>query len=140
MGMCTFSKGTHPAPFYEKMAVFKERQYPSTDPENDTLIRGILSLNTGPIIIKEDTLKELSAKNPEIKNIASPSKAQLKCYAYTENDIKIGLSFIKDDAKRIEKLLTLRANSLQPVHEIVSERDSFADFTKKYQQNQRGKH
>lgn len=130
--MMTFSSNQTHNPLFQKMAVFREPQdYKNT--ETAETIRGILALNTSPIIIDEDTLKELTANDEVLKKLVSPGKALKTCYVFSEAAIRSNSYFISDENEKVQKILQLRKNSLLPAHELVSEEDYFADFIKEYQ-------
>ena len=135
VAMMTFSLNQIHEPLFQKMAVFKVRQK-YKEPDTAEIIRGILSLNTCPIIIDEDTLNNLIKNDATMKRLISPEKALKKCYIFSEDSINSNSFFISDDKQRVHKKLQLRKNSLYPAHEIISESDSFTDFIKDYQRKQ----
>ncbi|MGN9154662.1 hypothetical protein ACTM9K_13595 [Bariatricus sp. HCP3S3_E12] len=132
VGMMTFSSNQTHNPLFQKMAVFRDPQ-DYRDTEVAETLRGILALNTGPIIIDEDTLEELREHDEILEKLVSPAKALKKCYVFSETGIWSNAFFISDENEKMQKILQLRKNSLLPTHEIVSEPDYFADFIKKYQ-------
>lgn len=136
IGMMTFSVNQTHAPLFQKMAVFRERQ-DYTDIKIAETLRGILSLNTSPIVIDEETVDKLIEEDPVYKKILQPEKAQKKCYVFSETVLRSDMHFLSNDDEKTQKLLQLRKNSLYPAHEIISEPDLFADFIKHYQIKQR---
>lgn len=132
MGMLTFSLNQVHAPLFQKMAVFRVKQ-DYRDPHVDNILRGILALNTSPIILDEDTIKQLIDQEPMLAKLIAPEKAIKKCYAFSENTIRGNSFFLLDDRQKIEILLLLKKSSLFPVQELVSESDTFTDFIKAYQ-------
>lgn len=135
VAMMTFSANQTHVPLFQKMAAFRVRQ-DVNNPEVSDVIRGILALNTCPIILDEETLTLLVTEDEDIKKLVSPDKALKKCYIFSEAAIRSDSFFIQDEDIKMQKMLKLRKNSLFPAHEIVSEPDYFADFIKHYQQDQ----
>lgn len=135
VGMMTFSANQTHVPLFQKMAVFRVRQDIQNNPETANVIRGILSLNTCPIIIDEESLAQMVAEDEDINRLVSPEKALKKCYIFSETAIRADSFFIHDEDIKMKKMLKLKSNSLYPAHEIVAEPDYFADFIKQYQQN-----
>ncbi len=136
VAMMTFSTNQTHVPLFQKMAAFRVRQDIQNDPQAADVIRGILALNTCPIVIDEETLEELSAEDEELKKLVASEKALKKCYVFSEAAIRSDSFFIYDEDIKMQKILKLRKNSLFPAHEIVAEPDYFADFIKHYQQDQ----
>lgn len=132
VAMMTFSLNQTHAPLFQKMAVFRVRQK-YDEPEIAEIIRGILALNTCPIIIDEETLDKLFDQDDVVKKIIPPKETLKKCYVFSEDVIRSNSYFLSDENERIQKILQLRKNSLFPAHEIVSEPDAFADFIRQYQ-------
>lgn len=132
VAMMTFSLNQTHNPLFQKMAVFRVRQNYNM-PKIAEILRGILALNTGPIIIDEETLNKLINQDEVVKRLISPEKALKKCYIFSEAVIRSDLFFISDENEKMHKILRLRKNSLFPAHEIISEPDVFADFIKQYQ-------
>ena len=134
IGMLTFSLNQTHEPLFQKMAVFRVRQN-LHDEKNIELLRGILTLNTGTLIIDEDTLNDLINNKSELSNLVSPDNALKKCYAFSESSIKGNSAFISisDENERMKLLLQLRSKSLNSAHELISEPDIFADFIKAFQ-------
>lgn len=136
VGMMTFAMNQTHVPLFEKMAAFRVRQDIHNDPEQADVIRGILALNTCPIMLDEETLLQLMEEDDDIRKLISPEKALKKCYAFSETAIRSASYFIRNDDEKMRKLLKLRRYSLYPAHEVISEPDYFADFMKHYQQAQ----
>jgi hypothetical protein len=136
VGMMTFATNQTHVPLFQKMAVFRVRQKVHEDPKQAELVRGILALNTCPIVLDEETMDRLVAEDEDLASLIAREKALKKCYVFSEAAIRSGCFFIQDDDVKMQKLLKLRRNSLYPAHEIVSEPDYFADFIKHYQQSQ----
>lgn len=135
VGMMTFSLNQTHEPLLQKMAVFRVRQDYKAK-ESSEILRGILALNTSPIIIDELTLKQLSESDDTLRKLLSEENALEKCFVFSESTIRGNSFFILDENQKVKKLLQIRKNSLFPAHEIISEPDSFADFIKDYQQRQ----
>lgn len=135
-GMMTFSFNQTHAPLFQKMALFRVRQDIHNDAEKADVIRGILALNSCPVILDEETLDQLTNADADMKKLLSVEKAMNKCYVFSEASIQSNSFFIRDEAEKMRKILLIRKNSLYPAHEIVSEPDVFADFVKEYQQKQ----
>ena len=133
--MMTFSLNQTHEPLFQKMAVFRVRQDYKAK-ESSEILRGILALNTSPIIIDELTLKQLSESDDTLRKLLSEENALEKCFVFSESTIRGNSFFILDENQKVKKLLQIRKNSLFPAHEIISEPDSFADFIKDYQQKQ----
>lgn len=132
VAMMTFSLNQTHNPLFQKMAVFRVRQN-YDKPETAEILRGILALNTCPIVIDEETLNKLIDQDEVVKRLISSEKALKKCYIFSEAVIRSNSFFISDENEKIQKILQLRKNSLFPAHEIISEPDAFADFIKQYQ-------
>ena len=133
MGMLTLSYNQTHVPLFQKMAVFRERQN-LKDAAQAAVLRGILSLNSSPIILDSETCRKLIAKEPVLENALSPDKALLKdCMIFSEAAIRSSLFMISDKYDKTELLLKVRRSSLLPAHEIVSEEDFFARFIREYQ-------
>lgn len=136
VGMMTFAANQTHVPLFQKMAVFRIRQKIYEDIEQANVIRGILALNTCPIVLDQETLDQLIAEDEAIGRLVAKEKALKNCYVFSEAAIRSASYFIHDDDAKMQKMLKLRKNSLYPAHEIVSEPDYFADFIKHYQQAQ----
>ncbi|MBQ9823560.1 MAG: hypothetical protein IJM63_03610 [Solobacterium sp.] len=133
-GVMMFSLNQRHDPLFEKMAVFRQRQdYTGKD---EDVIRGILSLNSGPLVLDQETCQELIEEDPSLENALSLSRALKKCYVFSETAIRSELFSVTDSDQKTAKQLRIRQNSLFPAHEVISEPDYFADFIKKYQQTQ----
>ncbi len=134
VGMMTFSQNQTHEPLFQKMAVFRVRQ---NYQENNTseILRGILSLNSSPLIIDEKTLQQLET-DETMSNLLSECKSPDRYYLFNEATLRDSF-LVPDDYQRMLMLLKLRKNSLYPAHEVVSEPDTFADFIKHYQLIQR---
>ena len=133
MGMMTLSYNQTHVPLFQKMAVFRERQN-LKDAAQAAVLRGILSLNSSPIILDSETCKKLIREDPVLENAFSPDKALLKdCMIFSEAAIRSSLFMISDKYDKTELLLKVRRSSLLPAHEIVSEEDFFARFIREYQ-------
>lgn len=128
----TFSLNQTQSPLFQKMAIFRVRQNYKNDETADVL-RGILALNTGPIIIDEEILNKLINQDEIFKEILSPDKALKKCYLFSETTIRSDLFFMSNEDEKSKKILQIKRNSLLSAHEIVSEPEYFADFIKEYQ-------
>ena len=131
--MMTLSYNQTHVPLFQKMAVFRERQN-LKDAAQAAVLRGILSLNSSPIILDSETCKKLIREDPVLENAFSPDKALLKdCMIFSEAAIRSSLFMISDKYDKTELLLKVRRSSLLPAHEIVSEEDFFARFIREYQ-------
>ena len=137
-GMMTFSLNQTHEPLFQKMAIFRVRQK-YKNPKTEKILRGILALNSGPIILDNEAICKLINEDPTLKQVLSPQNALKKCYVYLESAIKSNSFFILNENERIEKLLDIKRNSLYPAHEIISETDSFTDFIKDFQCQQLNK-
>lgn len=134
-GMMTFSWDEIHHPLFQKMAIFRVQQ-DYQDPAVNRHLRGILALNTMPLVIDEETLDRLTEEEPMLKRLISREQAIKKCYVFSESGIQGNSFFIPDEHKRMELLLHLRENSLLPAHELIEEPRTFADYIKCYQQTQ----
>lgn len=130
VGMMTFSVNQTHEPLFQKMAVFRVRQNYKEE-KTAEILRGILSLNSSPLIIDEDTKKKLE-EDVVMAKLLSEGRSPEKYYVYNEATLRDSF-LIPDDYQRMLLLLQLRKSSLYPAHEIVSEPDTFADFIKHYQ-------
>ena len=135
-GMMTFALNQTHVPLFQKMAIFKVPQNIHEDREQADVIRGILALNTCPIVLDEETLACLASEDKAMGRLVNQDTALKKCYIFSETAVRSAAYFITDDDLKMQKILKLRRNSLYPAHEIVSEPDYFTDFIKHYQQAQ----
>ena len=135
-GMLAFSINQTHVPLFQKIAMFRVRQDIHNDPEAADVIRGILALNTCPIILDKETLDQLVAEDEDMRKLVSEEKAMKTCYVFSEAAVSGNAFFIRDEDEKMRKILKLRKSSLNPAHEIVSDPDYFADFIKHYQQRQ----
>ena len=69
MGMMTFALNQTHVPLFQKMAVFKVRQDIYNNPEQADVVRGILALNTCPIILDEETMLRLMEEDEDIRKL-----------------------------------------------------------------------
>lgn len=136
VAMMTFSANQIHLPLFQKMAAFRIRQDFQHHQEVSDTIRGILALNTSPIIIDEETVTKLIAEDERFNKLISPSKALKKGYIFSEAAIRSDSFFIQDEDLKTQLLLKLRKNSLAAAHEIVSNHESLVAFIKHFQQNQ----
>ena len=136
MGMLAFSLDQTHNPLFQKMAVFRERQN-IKDAAQSTVLRGILALNSSPIILDSKTCNKLIRQDAILENALSPDKALMKdCMLFSEAAIRSSLFAISDKYDKTNLLLKVRSSSLLPAHEVVSEGDPFARFIKEYQMRQ----
>lgn len=135
-GMLTFSTNKTHEPLFQKMALFRVRQ--NLDNLNTTnMLRGILSLNSTPIVIDQDTLEDLR-KDETLKRLLAPDKAVFtNCSVFLESFISSNSYFIPDENERMNVLLQIRKNSLYPSQEIISEPEHFNLFIKNHQTHQK---
>ena len=136
IAMTTFSANQTHLPLFQKMAAFRVRQDVYGNRAVSDTIRGILAMNTSPIMIDEETLAQLTAEDEDLRKLISPEKALKKCYVFSEAAIRSDSFFIHDEDEKMQKMLKLRKNSLYPAHEIVAEPEYFADFVKNFQKRQ----
>ena len=132
-GMMTFSLNQTHCPLFQKMAVFRVRQ-DLQDAENTEILRGILSLNSCPMILDEETIQQLK-EDDTMRQLLSEGEILQNCRMFNENAIRDSFA-VPDDYERMERLLRLRQRSLNHAHEIVSEPDCFADYIKQFQLRQ----
>lgn len=137
IGMLTFSLNETHEPLFQKMAAFRVRQ-DYTDSRTADLLRGILALNSSPIVIDKDTLDELR-KDEILAKLLAPDKAILnECSLFSETALRSNAYFIQDENLKMELMLQIRKNSLYPSHEIIYEPEPFGEFIKDYQLKQPG--
>ena len=136
VGMLTFSSNQIHEPLFQKMAVFRVRQ-DYTNPQTSELLHGILSLNSAPLVIDNDTLQELRKDENFARLLSSDKAVFTNCSVFLESSIKSNAYFIQDENEKMNLLLQLRRNSLYPSHEIVSEAEPFTDFIMHYQMHQK---
>lgn len=132
VAVMTFSLNQTHSPLFQKMAVFKEQQDYS-NAKTEEILRGILALNTSPLVIEKKTLENLIEQDETLKELVSSEKALKECYVFSESSIRSNAFCITDNNEKTQKMLCLRKNSLLPAREIVSEPDYFADFIRQYQ-------
>lgn len=136
-GFMTFSLNQHHDPIFQKMAIFRQKQdYTGTDKD---VLQGILSLNSGPLILDKETCQKLIQEDKSLITALSPAKALKECFVFSETAIRSELFSITNSDEKTSKQLKIRKNSLYPAHELISEPDYFADFIKTYQQMQMAK-
>ena len=136
MGMLTLSLNQTHVPIFQKMAVFRERQN-IRDAEQAAVLRGILALNSSPIILDSETCRKLIEEDPILEDSISPDKAILKdCMLFSEAAIRSSLFTVSDKYDKTNLLLKVRRNSLLPAHEAIAEEDHFSRFIREYQVRQ----
>ena len=138
IGTLTWSLNHVHEPLFQKMAAFRIQQN-IKDPEVSEIIRGILALNTSPIAIDEETYDKIKDSDEIMKKFLSADKIFKKTYLFSESELRSITSSMAPE-KKTEAILKLKAKSMYPTHEIVSETDSFTEFIKVYQQKQMLKH
>lgn len=130
--MMTFTANHHRDPLFQKMAIFRKRMdHKNEDTAN--FIRGILSLNSCPIVIDEESISKMIEDNPVWKSVLTNEKAMTRCLVFSESSVRDSLFKLRDEKKKVEMLLELRRNSLLPAHETIIESDFFSEFIKDYQ-------
>lgn len=133
--MLTISTNEKQTPLFQKMAIFKERQN-LNDPKESDVIRGILALNSNPIMIGAEVFDEMCKNDKileKIKEIQNPKSRSY--YTFNEADLR-NLPIPCQSEERMKTILKLRQHSCFPAHEIVSEPEYFGEFIKNYQQAQ----
>lgn len=135
IGMMTISLNETHEPTYQKMAAFRVRQN-LKDQHTTDLLRGILSLNNGPIVLDKETLEKL--KEDEIyKKILSPEHSIADDFSvFLESSIMSNAYFIQDPNKKIELLMNIRKHSLYSTSETIHETEQMAEFIKDHQISQ----
>ena len=98
------------------------------------MLRGILALNSSPLLLDEDTIARLE-EDDVMRKLLSEGKSPKRYYAYNEAVLRDSFT-LPDSKERTRILLQLRKNSLYPAQEVVSETDAFTDFIKHYQVSQ----
>lgn len=132
VGMMTFSIGSH-EPLFQKMAVFRVRQNYQEEKTSE-ILKGILLLDSSPLIIDEETVNKLK-ENEMMNKVLSEAQSHNKYYVYNEAILRNSF-LIPDNYQKMQLLFQLRKNSLYPIHEIISESESFTEFIKQYQLSQ----
>lgn len=133
-GMMTFSSNQTHSPLFQKMAIFRKRQ-DHKDSKSAEVLRGILALNSSPIVMEENQLNELLKEDPQLNSLITEN-IKKNCCIISE-DALLNNSFSSCNGnEKIQKVLKLKKNSLLPAHELVSESELFADFIRAYQQTQ----
>lgn len=133
--MLTISTNEKQTPLFQKMAIFKERQ-DLKNPEECDVIRGILALNSNPIMIEEDVFNEMCKNDKILERIKDIQKSKSKSYyTFYESDLR-NLQIPCQSEERMKTILKLRQHSCFSAHEIVSEPEYFGEFIKNYQQDQ----
>lgn len=136
VGMLTFSANAIHEPLFQKMAVFRVRQ-DYTNPQTSEFLHGLLTLNSAPLVIDNDTLQELR-KDENFAKLLTPDKAVFtNCSVFLESSIRSNAYFIQDETEKMNLIFQLRQNSLYPSQEIVSESEPFTDFIMHYQMHQK---
>jgi hypothetical protein len=107
------------------------------DKRNEDILRGILSLNSGPIMIEKDyydSVRDDAAYKDYKLNELLPAEEKTY-YIFSEPSIRDSVhNWTSDESVQI--LLKLREMSAFQAHEIVSEPEYFQTFIKKFQQMQ----
>lgn len=131
--MLTVSRNERCAPMFQKMAMLRVEQDLS-DPKVDTILRGILSLNTGNLFIQKAVFDQLKQQNPALDKI---NCEPVSYYVLSESDL---LRPSSEDQLTFEdrqyRLMQLRRASEYQAHEVVLEREEHAPYMKKLQQTQ----
>lgn len=131
--MLTISLNEQHKPLFQKIALFRVRQ-DLTDKENEDILRGILALNTGPIMIEKEVFDKAKTSEEYSKyklNTLEPKSKEY--YIFSEPAIRDSFqNWSADESVKI--LLKLREMSIFQAHEIISETEYFGTFIKEYQQ------
>lgn len=132
--MLTLSLNETHTPLFQKIALFPIKQNLS-DNINEDILRGILSLNTGPIMVEKDVFDNAVDRHlyPEYKLGELEPKEEKTYYIFSEPAIRDSIhNWTADESVKL--LLKLREMSIFQSHEIVKETEYFHTFIKHYQQ------
>ena len=133
-GMMTISYNDREAPLFQKMAMFRMKP-DLRDLATESLIRGILTLDSREIMIEEEDFEALIQEDEafaELKDFVKPKQY----YVFREEDFaNPKLSWNREE--RIRKLLHLRQMSELSAHEIVSDSEDLAKFLKEIQESKK---
>ena len=129
-GMLTISYNREERPLFQKMAIFR-KQPDLSRPEIESIVRGILTLDSREIMIKEDDFEALIGEDAafaDLKAISAPKSY----YSFRESDFSnTDLSWDTKDGLR--RILRLRQMSELASHEIVSDSEDMEKFLKDLQ-------
>ena len=132
--MLTISRNRQSTPLFQKMAMFRVRQDLS-DPKTETVIRGVLALNTGDILVKESVFESMKAADPVLGEINCPVEQ------YRTIPVSEVLKRNPEDHQSFEdrryRLMQLRRASEFQAHEIVWEDEEHALYMKRMQRRYR---
>ncbi|NCC43511.1 MAG: hypothetical protein EOM18_07985 [Clostridia bacterium] len=134
-GMLTVSLNEIHKPLFQKLALFRVPQDLS-DKHDQDLLRGILSLNTGPIMVEKEIFEKEkdSPHNERYKLNDLIPKEEKTYYIFSEPSIRDSVqNWTADESVKI--LLKLREMSTFQAHEIISEPEYFSTFIRNYQQS-----
>lgn len=132
--MLTISSNELHKPLFQKIALFRVPQDLS-DVSDESILRGILALNTGPIMIEKNLFDQAkhSEQYSKYKLNELEPKEEKTYYFFSEAAIRDSAhNWSADESVKI--LLKLREMSIFQAHEIVSEPEHFGIFIKNYQQ------
>ena len=135
--MLTISLNEIHSPLFQKIAMFRIKQ-DLDNPRDCEIIRGILALNTGPIMIDAtdfDFVKEHSEDTflrEKLTDLYSKREEKMY-YVFSEPGIRDSVQNWTSE-ESVEILLKLREMSTFQAHEIVTETEYFRTFIKSYQQ------
>lgn len=137
-GMMTFTLNEIHQPIFQKMALFRVKQH-LDDPVCEDVIRGILSLDTDPIIIEQDILDSAIEQDAyfgqRLALLRQNATLTKPCYQFSEQSIRQS-SYPWTLEESTEVILKLKEMSTSPAHEIIHDQEYFRTFIKHYQQKQ----
>lgn len=128
--MLTISRNRQSAPLFQKMAMFRVHQDLS-DPETDTVIRGVLALNTGDLLVRESVFEKMQAEDPVLQHIHCPTE-QYRTIPVSEILTRNPAEHQTFEECRCRLMRLMRASEFQ-AHEIVQDDEEHAAFMKKLQ-------
>lgn len=137
-GMLTISMNQVHVPLFQKISLFRVKQ-DLTDPEQLSVLRGTLAMNTGQVMIEksafEKALEEESLKKYKLNELDYKEQSY---FVFSEAALRDSVHD-RSSIDPIKVLLKLRELSNFQAHEIVAEPEYFRTFMKTYQQEQMDK-
>jgi DNA-binding Xre family transcriptional regulator len=125
------STGKNRHPLFQKMAIFR-KEIDMTDQQIESVVRGVLSMNSNQILIEKSKLEALEAKYPTIAQF--PRKETPHCIFY-EDHIYTSMPMLEgvDYMELSQALMHLRNASTSPAVLTIREHERYNLFSKHIQ-------
>ena len=138
IGMMCFTLNEIHQPLFQKMALFRVEQNLS-DPVCEDVIRGILALDTDPILIEQEVFDAAIEHDPyfgeKLGLLRENAQLTKPCYQFSEQTIRqSSYPWTLEESSKV--ILKLKEMSTSPAHEVIHDQEYFRTFIKHYQQKQ----